>query len=115
MQALVSRLHGMLLRSRSTLVKTRLPAFLTGTIPVPIPFAVLAALLLACSCASIPRRSAAVNSVQVDGTSAVDQGDVEEKMATTSSPKFLGLFRGVVYDYEIFNQAVLATDLQRIK
>jgi outer membrane protein assembly factor BamA len=71
--------------------------------------------MLACGCASIPRRSAAVNSVGVDGTRAVDEADVKAKMATTPSPKFLGLFRGVVYEYEIFNQAVLATDLQRIE
>jgi outer membrane protein insertion porin family/translocation and assembly module TamA len=36
-------------------------------------------------------------------------------MATTPSSKFVGLFRGVVYDYEIFNQSVLQTDLQRIE
>lgn len=95
-------------------MKTRPSVLTAGTATVRTLFVLLAPLLLA-YCAAIPRRSAAVDSVRIDGTHEVDSGDIEAKMATAPSPKFLGLFRGVVYDYEIFNQAVLQTDLQRIE
>jgi outer membrane protein assembly factor BamA len=75
----------------------------------------LGATALVGGCASIPRGRAAVNSVEVEGARALSDSDVTGKIATTPSPKFLGLFRGVVYDYEIFNQSVLQTDLQRIE
>ncbi len=66
-------------------------------------------------CASIPRGQAAINAVVIEGTSELEADEVAEKMATTPSTKFVGLFRGVVYDYEIFNQSVLQSDLQRIE
>ena len=66
-------------------------------------------------CASIPRGQAAIDAVEIEGTSELEEDEVAEKMATTPSTKFIGLFRGVVYDYEIFNQSVLQTDLQRIE
>jgi outer membrane protein insertion porin family/translocation and assembly module TamA len=66
-------------------------------------------------CASIPRHRPAVDKVAVRGTSALDGSDVAEKIATAPSPKFLGLFRGVVYDYELFSRATLQRDLARIE
>jgi outer membrane protein insertion porin family/translocation and assembly module TamA len=41
--------------------------------------------------------------------------DVESKIATTASPKFLGLVQGFVFDYEIFNAATLQKDLARVE
>ena len=38
-----------------------------------------------------------------------------DKIATAETPKFLGLFRGVVYQYEIFDRFVLQRDLARIE
>jgi len=66
-------------------------------------------------CASIPRGQAAVDAVDIEGTSELSEADVAEKMATAPSAKFIGLFQGVVYDYEIFNQSVLQADLQRVE
>lgn len=66
-------------------------------------------------CASIPRHRSAVDKVAVRGTSALDASDVAEKIATAPSAKFLGLFRGVVYDYELFSRATLQRDLARIE
>ncbi len=77
----------------------------------------LAFLLLLCGsgCASIPKGAAAVDSVDVEGNDAISESDIEEKIATTESPKFLQLFRGVVYDYELFDKAVLQRDLERVE
>src|SRR5678816_1159968 len=66
-------------------------------------------------CASIPDKRSAVNSVTVHGASKIDASDVEDKLATMPSPKFLGLFRGVVYDYELFSRPTLQRDLARVE
>lgn len=56
-----------------------------------------------------------MDAVRIEGTKKVDAADLEERIATTPSPKFLALFRGVVYDYSPFNQRTLDTDLERIQ
>jgi outer membrane protein insertion porin family/translocation and assembly module TamA len=66
-------------------------------------------------CASIPKNRSAINSVNVRGASEVAASDVKEKLATMPSAKFLGLFRGVVYDYELFSRATLQRDLARVE
>lgn len=66
-------------------------------------------------CASIPQGMAAVDAVSVEGTDAISSTDVEEKLATAPSPKFFGLFRGIIYDYEIFDRSVLQRDLERVE
>ena len=74
-----------------------------------------AVLLALCGCASVPRGKAAVDDVSVRGAQDVDEEDVQEKIATAPSPKFLGVMRGVVYDYEIFDRMVLQRDLARVE
>jgi outer membrane protein insertion porin family/translocation and assembly module TamA len=66
-------------------------------------------------CASIPRGQVAVDAVSIHGNEAISASDIEEKMATTASPKFLGLFQGVVYDYALFDWSVFQRDLERVK
>jgi outer membrane protein insertion porin family/translocation and assembly module TamA len=66
-------------------------------------------------CASIPKGAAAVDTVSIEGNDALDEDDVADKLATTPSPKFLGLFRGVVYDYQLFDAHVLERDLKRVE
>jgi outer membrane protein assembly factor BamA len=81
-------------------------------------FAPLAVVVVAWAlggCASIPKGAAAVDAVNVEGTNEVSSSDIEEKIATTPSPKFLFLFRGVIYDYEIFDRFVLQRDLARVE
>ncbi|MEO8177554.1 MAG: POTRA domain-containing protein, partial [Deltaproteobacteria bacterium] len=51
----------------------------------------------------------------MSGNHAVDDEEIEEHIATQDSPRFLGLFRGIVYDYEVFDRYVLERDLQRIE
>jgi outer membrane protein assembly factor BamA len=74
-------------------------------------------LLLSCSlgCASIPARRYAMDGIVVSGNHELHDTEIEEHIATRDSPRFLGLFRGVVYDYEVFDRYVLERDLQRIE
>jgi outer membrane protein insertion porin family/translocation and assembly module TamA len=69
----------------------------------------------ATGCASIPKGAASVDSISIDGNKAISSSDVEDKLATSPSPKFLGLFRGVVYDYEILDRSVVQRDLERVE
>src|SRR5262245_19632834 len=46
----------------------------------------------------------------------VQESDVEDRIATAESPRFLGVFpRGVVLDYELFDPYILERDLARIE
>jgi outer membrane protein insertion porin family/translocation and assembly module TamA len=69
----------------------------------------------ATGCASIPKGAASVDSLSIEGNKAISSSDVEDRLATTPSPKFLGLFRGIVYDYEIFDRSVVQRDLERVE
>ena len=72
--------------------------------------------LLACTgCTSVPAGRSAVQTVDVSGNDAIDSDDLREKLATAPSPRFLGLFQGIVYDYNVFDRFVLERDLQRIE
>jgi outer membrane protein insertion porin family/translocation and assembly module TamA len=74
-----------------------------------------AALFLALGCTTVPPGRSAVDAVDIRGADKVDDDDVEDKIATTASPKLLGLFRGVVYEYELFDRNVLQRDLARVE
>ncbi len=66
-------------------------------------------------CATLPEGRSATDAVTVIGASAVDEASITDEIATTASPKFLGLMRGVVYDYEIFDPYALQRDLARVE
>ncbi len=66
-------------------------------------------------CTRVPAGRSAVKSVELSGNEVIDADDLREKLATTASPKFLGLFRGIVYEYSVFDRFVLERDLQRIE
>ena len=74
---------------------------------------ICAALLVACT--SVPPGRSAVDSVNLKGNDAIDSDDLREKLATAASPRFLGIFAGIVYDYNVFDRFVLDRDLQRIE
>ena len=71
-------------------------------------------LALPTACTSIPGQRSAVDAVSIRGTSDISASDIEEKLATTATPKFIGLFRGVLYDYELFSRATLQRDLASV-
>jgi outer membrane protein assembly factor BamA len=72
-------------------------------------------LLLTVACATIPARRYATESISVTGNAALDSQDILEHIASRETPRFLGLFQGVMYDYEVFDRYVLERDLQRIE
>jgi outer membrane protein insertion porin family/translocation and assembly module TamA len=67
------------------------------------------------ACVKVPQGRSPIDDVDVRGASKLDGSDVEDKLATAPSPKFLFLFRGVVYDYEVFDQNTLQRDLARVE
>jgi len=89
--------------------------FKLGSIPAASVLTLALGSLGGLGCASIPQGTAAVDAVSVEGTDALSSSDVEERLATAPSPRFLGLFQGIVYDYEIFDRSVLQRDLERVE
>ena len=84
----------------------------------PHPFVVSAAVLFALAgsaCYRVPAGKKAVAAVRIEGTKGIDDEELLDRIATRESPRFLGLFEGVVYEYEIFDQYALRRDLQRIE
>ena len=78
-------------------------------------WAAITGFTLALGCTHIPPGRYAIDSVEIEGTSKVEAAEVEDKIATAESPRFLGMFRGVVLDYELFDPYVLERDLARIE
>lgn len=78
--------------------------------------AVVAAALFAVGCAKqLPRGRYSVDEVEVENLSSIDRDALLAGLATARSPRFLGLFTGVVYDYEIYDKSLLSKDLERIE
>lgn len=71
--------------------------------------------LASSACAPIPEGRLATDSIEFKGNREIRASDIREKMALRETPRFLGLFRGVLYDHELFNRYVLERDLQRIE
>jgi outer membrane protein assembly factor BamA len=70
---------------------------------------------LCAACTRAPNQRFNLESVTVTGNSHLDDDEIEEHIASRETPKFLGLFPGVIYDYETFNRFVLERDLQRVE
>ncbi len=84
--------------------------------PRATPLALLFLLSLLClSCTKAPTQRFDLESLKVTGNSELDDEEIEEHIASRETPRFLGLFPGVIYDYETFNRFVLERDLQRIE
>jgi outer membrane protein insertion porin family/translocation and assembly module TamA len=73
-----------------------------------------AAALASLGCTYVPEGRRAVTGFDIEGASAVDSGDLEEKLATKTTSRFFG-FRGIVYEYEIYDRYTLEQDLARIE
>jgi outer membrane protein assembly factor BamA len=73
---------------------------------------------LSCSvsgCTRAPTTRFNLESLKVRGNDNLDDEEIEERIASRETPRFLGLFPGFIYDYEVFNRFVLERDLQRIE
>jgi outer membrane protein assembly factor BamA len=66
-------------------------------------------------CVTVPQGRAAIDTVKVHGNSSVASNEITDRLATAESPKFLGFFRGIVYDYAIYDESVLQRDLARVE
>lgn len=63
----------------------------------------------------MPEGKHAIADVSVTGTSLADDEDLLQRIDTREDQRFLGIFHGVVYEYEIFDQYALRRDLQRVE
>lgn len=82
------------------------------------PLSLLTAIALSwltTGCHKVPEGRSSVDDVTVRGAKKVDADEVENKIATSRSDKFLGLFRGVLYEYAVFDRFVLQKDLARVE
>lgn len=77
--------------------------------------AALIALPALCGCTSIPEGQRAVTGFEVKGNDKVDTDDLEKKLATKKTTKFMLLFRGILYEYEIYDRYSFERDLARIE
>ena len=62
-----------------------------------------------------PAVSLVVSEVELQGNERVESRDVLDGLATAESPKFLGIWDGVIFDYEVFDETLLERDLGRIE
>jgi outer membrane translocation and assembly module TamA len=70
---------------------------------------------LGTACSKIPKDRSAVDAVDLYGSGPLGESNVLDKISTAPSPKLLGLFRGIGYDYEVYDETVLQRDLARIE
>jgi outer membrane protein insertion porin family/translocation and assembly module TamA len=66
-------------------------------------------------CKSIPAGRAALESVEFEGVHHVPEVDLSSKIASTPTPRFLGLFEGIVFEYSLFDPFVLRADVLRVE
>lgn len=71
--------------------------------------------MLLLACARIPHQRYALDSIALEGNRKLDDDELEEHIASRETPRFLGLFAGVIDEYEVFDRYVLERDLERIE
>jgi outer membrane protein insertion porin family/translocation and assembly module TamA len=97
-------------------VMVRAMPLVSGSRPHPLVVSAVALFALAGSaCYRVPPAKSAIDDVSLEGVHDVDEEDLLDRIATRASPRFLGLFEGVVFEYDIFDQYALRRDLQRIE
>ncbi len=80
----------------------------------PLP-ALLAALLASACVRDLPQGRDIVSRVDLVDTESIDDDDLKSGLATAASPKFLNLWDGIFFDYEVLDENVLAKDLERVQ
>lgn len=73
------------------------------------------ALLTSIGCYSVPAGKSAISTVEIKGTPGIDADDLADRITTRETSRFLGVFYGFVYDYELFDRHALGRDLARIE
>jgi outer membrane protein insertion porin family/translocation and assembly module TamA len=64
---------------------------------------------------SIPKGQTAVDSVRIVNAKELEGPTVASKISTTESPRFLGIFSGIIYEYQVLDPSALQRDLARIE
>lgn len=85
-----------------------------GAFRIALLAAALAA-LASTACSRIPPGRSAVDSVRILHAHELSASDVRDKLATQASPKFLFLFQGVAFDYNVYDESVLQRDMARVE
>jgi outer membrane protein assembly factor BamA len=67
------------------------------------------------ACTSVPQGRVAVANIEIRGERELSESDIEGRIATRESPRFLGLFPELFYEPEIYNTYLLEADLKRIE
>jgi len=83
--------------------------------PVALALALALAAAGSTACSKIPPGRSAVDSVRVLHAHEISADEVEDKLATQPSPKFLFLFQGVAFDYSVYDESVLQRDMARVE
>jgi outer membrane protein assembly factor BamA len=86
-----------------------------AAVPLAKLFLLSASCLGALGCTKAPTQRFNLESLDVTGNSELDEDEIKEHIASRETSKFLGLFPGLIYEYETFNRFVLERDLQRIE
>lgn len=72
--------------------------------------------LVASACLKKPYpRAGVVDSIALEGARSIDEDELLAGLATTGTPRFLGIWDGVVFDYSVYDEDVLARDLERVE
>jgi outer membrane protein insertion porin family/translocation and assembly module TamA len=76
---------------------------------------ILAVVAWLSGCKSIPAGRAALEGIEFEGVHNGSVPDLSSKIASTPTPRFLGIFEGIVYEYSLFDPFVLRADILRIE
>lgn len=89
---------------------------LSGRDPHPLLVSAVALFALtANACYRVPEGKSAVDEVSIEGLHGIDEEDLLDRIATREPSRFLGIFEGVFFEYEIFDPYALRRDLQRVE
>ncbi len=84
--------------------------------PFRLGGALLASFLAVCAaCHPVPQGRVAVTSVEVEGNQALGDDELEKELATRKSARFLGLWRGVMFDQEVYDPSLLQKDVTKLE
>jgi outer membrane protein insertion porin family/translocation and assembly module TamA len=67
------------------------------------------------ACSRIPPGRSAVDAITIVNAKQVSASDIENKIATDASAKFLFLFQGVANDYSIYDESTFQRDMARVE
>jgi outer membrane protein insertion porin family/translocation and assembly module TamA len=87
----------------------------TKTARAAIAAALVAFALTGCFRKDYPLKAQVVSRVELEGAKVVDPEPLLEGLATSRSPKFLGIWDGVIFDYAVLDETVLEEDLARVQ